>query len=437
MNENLVTLIREKTTLLKSEKNLDALMKRAEGARIVMIGGSTHGSKEFYLWRNEITRRLIREKGFSCVALEADWPECFEVNRYVKGYTKREESSATVLRAFCRWPSWMWANEEVREFIEWLHLYNAGRGNPSELVGFYGLDVYSLWESMEALIRHLRKDESKEGKARLRAVYKAYQCFDPYGKNVYEYAKASGFVDKSCEREVVKLLSKIRISAMKGKDPNEMLLSAEMNALVTKNAEKYYRTMMRADNEAWAIREGHMAEALEKLLSYHGQDAKIIVWAHSNHIGDSSATPMAEHGITSLGEIIRRRYGRDSVLLVGCGTYSGTVVAGDYWGSPIKKMPIPNALPGTWEWVFHRAGGADRLLITRDVQHVDAMQKLRKERSIGVVYDPYLESGNYAPVHLLNRYDAFIYIDETQALLPLPVGSIETEEIAETFPAGV
>ncbi len=437
MNENLVHLVREKGTLLKSEKDLDKLLERIGDSRIVMLGGATHGTKEYYLWRSAITQRLIKEKGFSFVALESDWPECFEVNSYIKGYGKKEESSGTILRSFRRWPSWMWANEEVRELIEWMHLYNAGIMEKEETVGFYGLDVYSLWQSMEALMRYLRKDETKLGREKLRTACKAYQCFDPYGKNTYEYGTPNSFVEKSCEKEVIKLLSKLRTNATKEKDLNEMFLSKEINALVVKNAEKYYRSMLKANNTAWNLRDNHMAEVLDKLLKYHGPQSKVIVWAHNSHVGDASATSMKNDGLTNLGEIARNRYGKENVVLVGFGSYEGSVIAGDYWGSPMKKMPLPKAILGSWEWVFHRAGGADRLLISQDFENIEAMQKIRPHRSIGVVYDPYGEKGNYVSTDLLKRYDAFVYLDETQALLPLPVGSMETEEVSEVSLAGI
>jgi erythromycin esterase-like protein len=221
---------------------------------------------------------------------------------------------------------------------------------------------------------------------------------------------------------------------MKNSDADERLFSAEQNARVIKNAEKYYRTMMRADDESWNVRDRHMLETLERLLEYHGKGSRAVVWAHNTHIGDARATLMAAQGMVNIGQLAREKLGEHNVVLVGFGSYEGSVIAGSQWGAPMQVMPVPPARRGSWEYLFHQAALRDSFLITRDMESLKDAK--RGHRAIGVVYDSDYEVGNYVPTDLARRYDAFVYLDETEALEPLPVGYLDMEEVPETFPSG-
>ena len=415
---------------LRDASDLDPLMERIGDARIVMLGEATHGTSEYYTWRSRVSQRLIREKGFSFIAVEGDWPDCYRVNRYVKGYANGGDSAHEVLHAFARWPTWMWANWEVVALAEWLRKHNDGLAEERE-VGFYGLDVYSLWESLAAIMRYLEKTEPDA----LEAARRAYACFEPYGEDVQAYARASAFVPSSCEDEVVRLLGEIRRKVEGFQGDHESRFSAEQNARTAVGAERYYRAMIRGGSESWNVRDHHMIETLDDLLEHHGPDAKAIVWEHNTHIGDARATEMASAGMVNTGQLARERYGEESVVLVGFGSYGGSVIAGRSWGAPMQRMEVPPAQEGSWESVFREASDRDLLLLTRRLS--EAARARRGHRAIGVVYDPRHERyGNYVPTDLPYRYDAFIHLAETEALHPLHVEPKE-EGPPDTFPWGM
>ncbi len=427
----LVSQIRRLARPLRGARDLDPLIERVGNARQVFLGEASHGTSEYYTWRTRTSQRLIEEKGFSFIAVEGDWPDCYRVNRYVKGYPDSGADARKVLETFERWPSWMWANEEVVDLVEWLRQHN-DRLPEEEKVGFYGLDVYSLWESMEALIDYLEREEPEA----VPAARRAYKCFEPYGEDVREYARATAFVPTSCEDEVVDMLSELRSRASGSEDGREARLDVEQNALVTRNAETYYRTMVRGGGASWNVRDRHMVETLERLMHYHELDPRAIVWEHNTHIGDARATDMAEAGMVNVGQLAREKWGERDVVLVGLGSYKGSVVAGAEWGAPMQRMPVPPAREGSWEDILHRAGIGDALLILAASE--DELLEPRAHRAIGVVYDPTHERyGNYVPTMLGRRYDAFIYLDETQALNPLRMPPGEEGEAPETYPSGV
>ena len=417
---------------LEGVGDLDPLLERIGGARCVLLGEASHGTFEYYAWRARISERLIREKGFSFIAVEGDWPDCYEVNRYVKGYPGPGGSAREVLRVFERWPTWMWANEEIVELAEWLRRHNEGL-HEGEKVGFYGLDVYSLWESMQSVIEYLERTDP----GALPAARRAYKCFEPYGEDVREYARATAFVPTSCEEEVVGLLSELRGGVREYRDDPESRFSAEQNALVVRGAEAYYRAMVRGGASSWNVRDRHMVETLERLMRRHGPKAKAIVWEHNTHIGDARFTDMADFGMVNVGQLVRERRGEEEVVLVGFGSHRGSVIAATGWGAPMQRMPVPPAREGSWEGVLHRAGERDRLLVFADLEEEDGFFEPREHRAIGVVYDPGRERyGNYVPTVLPRRYDAFIYLDETRALHPLGLQPREAGEPPQTFPPG-
>lgn len=432
--QELIPEIRETACPLNDSIDLDPLIDRIGNARYVLLGEASHGTSEYYIWRHRISERLIREKNFSFIAVEGDWPDCYRVNRFVKRYDGAKGSAEEVLRGFDRWPSWMWANREVIGLVEFLTRFNR-RLPIADQVGFYGLDVYSLWDSLHAVIEYLNEHDPQS----LPAVRDAFRCFEPFGEDVQEYARANLWFPKSCEDEVLDLLVEMRRRFPSHPGDREASFNAEQNALVAKNAEHYYRIMGRGDRESWNIRDRHMAETLERLMEYHGSQAKCIVWEHNTHIGDARATDMASAGMVNVGQLVRERHAPDDVVLVGFGSYQGTVIAGQAWDSPLERMPVPPARDGSWEDLFHRAVGEDRMLIFDEMHHAEHWRLPRGHRAIGVVYHPRSERhGNYVPTVLPDRYDVFLYLDRTEALHPLhmPI-NFEHEEVPETFPSGV
>jgi erythromycin esterase-like protein len=380
-----------------------------------------------------LSQRLIREKGSSFLAVEGDWPDCYQVNRYVKGLPDAGASAREVLHAFKRWPTWMWANEEIVSLSEWLRRHNANLPQDRK-VGFYGLDVYSLWESLDAIMTFLHRVDPGV----LPAAWRAYRCFEPYGRNEQEYARATAFVPNSCEREVVDLLQQLRQKAphYPGND-REAAFAAEQNALVLKNAEAYYRAMVRGGPESWNIRDRHMNETLERLMRYHGPGAKAIVWEHNTHIGDARFTDMADEGMVNIGQLVREGHGEQDAVLVGFGCHPGRVIAAARWGAPMERMHVPRARAGSWEDVLHRVGVENKLLVWDDPDLEESLLAPRGHRAIGVVYHPkYEHFGNYVPSVLPYRYDAFVYLDETEALHPLHLPA-RMDEVPETYPSGV
>jgi len=418
---------------LRDDSDLDPLMERIGDARIVLLGEASHGTSDFYTWRDRISRRLITEKGFDFIAVEGDWPDCYLLNRYVKGRPSGGDSARDVLRGFDRWPTWMWANEEVVELAEWLRSHNEGVDDERR-VGFYGLDVYSLWESMDVVTRYLRRVDPEAAERAARA----YGCFDPYGEDVQEYAMATALVPTDCEQEVLRILGELRERGPDFQnDGREAFFNAEQNALVAINAERYYRTMVRGGAASWNVRDTHMIETLGRLLDHHGPDARAIVWEHNTHVGDARATDMARAGMVNVGQLARERWGGD-VVIAGFSSYRGSVIAGDSWGAPMRRMTVPEARDTSWEHVFHASGAEDKLMLLEGLDEVEGGLSARGHRAIGVVYDPAAERfGNYVPTILPYRYDAILHIENSRALRPLHMEAHDGHEPPDTYPSGM
>jgi len=428
--------IRSLSHPLRDSADLEPLMARIGEARVVLLGEASHGTHEFYAWRAAITRWLIEKKGFNFVAVEGDWPDCYRVNRFVKGYPGSADTPERALETFRRWPTWMWANREVQELIGWMEWYNEGR-REDEKVGFYGLDVYSLWDSLRSVVRYVKEQDNPFA---LEVARRAVHCFSPYGEDAQEYARATVLTPHTCRNVVVALLRALRdrVPTTDG-DGRDAFFVAEQNALVVKDAESYYRTMMLSNAASWNVRDRHMAETLERLLAFSAPGARAVVWEHNTHVGDARFTDMADEGEVNVGQLARERYGEQNTVLVGFGTYQGTVIAGREWGAPWEEMRVPPGRPGSWEDVLHRAGNDDRLLIFRPESSAE-LAAWRGHRAIGVVYRPQHEQyGNYVPTVLPRRYDAFLHVDRTTALRPLFPSAMEKveEELPETFPTGV
>jgi erythromycin esterase len=442
--EEMTPLIKALGQPLNKPQDLDPLLHRIGEARFVLLGEASHGTSEFYTWRTEITKRLILEKGFSFLAVEGDWPDCYQVNRYIKGLPEAVANAREALQVFRRWPTWMWANEEIVDLVDWLHEHNA-QSPPEKKVGFYGLDVYSLWDSLYAVMGYLQKSAPEN----LSAARKAFRCFEPYGEDAQDYARSTTLVPTSCEEEVVSLLGALRRKAPDYRqDGKEAFFAAEQNALVVKNAEAYYRAMVRGGPQSWNVRDQHMMETLDRLIQHHGPGTRAIVWAHNTHIGDARHTDMAGDGMINLGQLVREKHDMEGVILVGFGTHRGRVIAGREWDAPMKSMPVPVAQAGSWEEVLHQVSPRNQLLVFEpfatpastkaNSATVNPLLVPRGHRAIGVVYHPQNEHfGNYVPTVLPRRYDAFLYLDETEALQPLPVEVQDNGEVPETYPAGV
>lgn len=432
-DEELIGEIRKLAKPLTSPDDLDPLVEAIGNSRYVLLGEATHGTSEFYTWRAEISRRLITEKGFSFIAVEGDWPDCYAVDRFVKRLGG--DSAQKMLHAFSRWPTWMWANREVVDLVNWMSIHNE-RAPSAKQVGFYGLDVYSLWDSMHAVTDYLQNIDPELAKA----AQRAYSCFEPYDEDVHEYARATALVPTSCEDDAVRMLSALRSKASELKeDGADAYFNAEQNALITRNAELYYRTMVRGGPGSWNVRDNHMVETLERLMKHHGPDAKAIVWEHNTHVGDARFTDMARGGMVNVGQLVRQAHDREGVVLVGFGTHHGSVIAGREWGAPMEEMQVPDAKEGSYEHAIDRAEVGDSLFIfdRDDEGSYERLLEPRGHRAIGVVYDPRTEHwGNYVPTILPRRYDAFLYIEETKAVDPLHMAVLVDGEPPETYPSG-
>lgn len=410
-------------------------------ARLVLLGEATHGTREFYEQRAAITRHLISAHGFSAVAVEADWPDAYRVNRFVQG-REGDPNATAALGDFQRFPLWMWRNTSVRVFAHWLHDYNAGRPM-TQRVGFYGLDLYSLHASMRAVVAYL-EGVDPHAAAAARANY---ACFDHFGRDPDSYAwAATGPRGQSCEDEVVDQLVRLRqrqadYLSRDGLLAQDEYFHAEQNARLARNAEKYYRTLLSGRVASWNLRDTHMAETLEELarhLQGQGRAPKIIVWAHNSHLGDARATELGDQGELNLGQLVRQVHRADARLL-GFTTYAGTVTAASDWGGPHLRKQVRPALEGSYEALFHEAGVPAFFLPMHDGRGeiLAALAPRRLERAIGVIYRPETERlSHYFEACLPNQFDAVLHLDRTHAVVPLDASEGSPVE-AETYPTGV
>lgn len=403
-----------------SNDDLSPIIKAIGDAKIVMLGEASHGTSEFYTTRAALSKRLIEEKGFTLIAVEGDWPAAQQINRYIKGFEEDGKGAREAVKSFSRWPTWMWANEEIAEFVGWLKAHNA---RSQQKTGFYGIDIYSLWESMEEIIHYLTHTHPSSGDLEL--AKRAFSCFEPFNREPENYAISYANFSAVCVEEVSKLLSSLRSNEELYRDHLESDLNLTINALVAKNAEDYYRALVQSGEVSWNIRDEHMVEAVNEIRDYHGRDAKIIIWEHNTHIGDARATDMKNDGMINVGQVLREQNRPEDVFALGFGTYGGTVIAAEAWGTPYRTMEVPSARIHSWEELLHRTGPGNKFLIF-DEQNRKAFDRWAGHRAIGVVYDPEFEArGNYVPTKLSKRYDAFIYIEKTSALSPIQVENNE------------
>lgn len=442
-NTSLVRLVRAAARPLRGERgDWDALLHRVGDARLVLLGEASHGTHDFYAIRADITRRLIAEKGFTAVAVEADWPDAHRVDRYVRA-RGRDATAVEALAGFQRFPQWMWRNEVVVEFAEWLRERNGALADGTRQAGFYGIDLYSLHSSMESVLAYLeRTDPAAAARARLR-----YACFDHHGDDPQAYGYGAAFdLESSCEEEVVRQLVELRERAFEAAHAEDRaaadeLFSAAQNARLVTNAERYYRSMFARRVSSWNLRDTHMAETIDELLDHlsDGAPARLVVWAHNSHLGDARATQMGKDGELNVGQLVRERHGGDAVL-VGFTTHAGTVTAADDWDAPARRKRVRPSMPGSWERVLHDTGvPAFYLDLHADRSLADAARETLLERAIGVIYRPDTERwSHYFEAELSAQFDAVIHVDETRAVQPLErTPRWESDEPPETYPTGI
>jgi erythromycin esterase-like protein len=427
--------------LERAPSDFDPLLERVGDARVVLLGEASHGTHEFYRARAELTRRLITEKGFGLIAIEADWPDAYRVNRWVRGMGG-DRDAEEALRGFERFPTWMWRNSDVLDFAGWLRDHNDNLAAEATRVGFYGLDLYSLHRSMRAVVEYLEQvDPELARRARAR-----YACFDRFGEDSQRYGYAATLgLSPGCEREVVGQLVEMRrqaaeLASRDGRIPEDEYFYAEQNARLVVDAESYYRTMFRGRVESWNLRDRHMADTLAALLRHFsapGAPARAVVWAHNSHIGDARAMEMGAAGELNVGQLARVAFG-SAAMLVGFTTGSGTVTAASDWGGPAERKRVRPALEDSVEDVFHGTG-IDRFLLMLDEPALGPLDEPRLERAIGVIYRPETErASHYFGARVRRQFDAVIHHDHTRAVEPLERTVVwEAGEAPETFPTGL
>jgi protein-L-isoaspartate(D-aspartate) O-methyltransferase len=409
--------------------DLAPFLERIGDSRVVLIGEASHGTSEFYRMRQRITQALIEEKGFSFVAAEADWPDAARIDHYVR----HRDAPASEWTAFARFPTWMWRNTDVRGFVDWLHDFN--RNRPYEKrVGFHGLDLYSLYASMQAVLGYLDGADPEAAAA----ARERYACLSPFESDPAAYGHAAIVGSyRECEGEVVGVLTSLlekRRELMKKDDV--AFHDAVQNARLVANAERYYRVMYYGSRASWNLRDEHMFETLRELLKRYGSRAKAVVWAHNSHVGDASATEMSARGEFNIGELCRREFGEESHI-VGFGTDHGTVAAASAWDGPMEVKTVRPSHAQSYERLFHQTELPAFILALAEEPAVRAeMLKPRLERAIGVIYRPESERySHYFEATLALQFDDYVWFDESSAVTPLT--ATELKGVPETYPFGV
>jgi protein-L-isoaspartate(D-aspartate) O-methyltransferase len=416
--------------------NLAPLVERIGDARLVLLGEASHGTSEFYRMRARITRELIEHVGFDFVAVEADWPDAAEIDAFVR----HDASARSGAKPFQRFPQWMWANTDVLSFVRWLRELNGSRGtDPGTMVGFHGLDLYSLHGSVEVVLKYLDDiDPAAAAVARER-----YGCLTPWQNDpvLYGHAVLSGTFDE-CEGEVVAMLNDLLRSRLSYvRDDGARFMDAVQNARLVVNAEQYYRALYRGSVASWNLRDQHMFDTLRMLLDLYGERSRGIVWAHNSHLGDASATAMGARGEHNVGQLVREAFG-DDAWLVGFGTYNGTVAAADDWDEPMRVMDVRPAHPQSYEFLAHESAVPNFLLHLRHPAHAALRERLmeqRLERAIGVIYRPETElQSHYFRATLPRQFDEWIWFDRSSAVTPIGEAHRgELEGLPDTFPFGL
>ena len=409
--------------------DLGPLLERVGDARVVLLGEATHGTSEFYRMRERISRELITKKGFRFVAIEGDWPDAARVDDYVRLL----DYSSSDWTAFARFPTWMWRNNEVRDFVNWLHEHNTATDYASR-VAFYGLDLYSLYVSIHSVLSYLDKVEPDAANV----ARQRYGCLSPWQGDPAAYGHAALIgAYHTCEGEVLRALRDLLEKRLAyAQRDGDRFFDAVQNARLVANAERYYRTMYYGSRASWNLRDEHMFATLKNLLAFHGENSKAIVWAHNSHVGNSAATEMASRGEHNIGHLCRQEFG-DNAYVVGFGTNSGTVAAASDWDGPMAIKKVQPALPKSYEHLFHAAGQARFTLGLRNRSDpTEGLSKPQLERAIGVIYRPETERASYYFQAVLPRqFDEYIWFDNSRAVTPF--NTAELAGLPDTYPFGV
>jgi erythromycin esterase-like protein len=413
--------------------DVSGFLERVGDARVVLLGGATHGTSEFYRWRARLTRELVKQRGFTIIAAEADWPDAARVDRHVRHLPKDQRT----WRAFERFPQWLWRNYETVDLMEWLRAHNAEVRSPSQRTGFFGLDLYSLFSSAAEVIDALGKlDPAAAEVARTRYGLLTQWQFDPAAYGHAPLTRQYEAAESAVVAQLEELLDK-RIEY--GRHDRDRSFDAVANARVVANAERYYRVMYYGSVESWNLREQHMFDTLQSLLNAGGAQSRAIVWAHNSHVGDAAATEHVERGELNLGHLCRKHYG-SRVYSVGFGTDHGTVLAARGWGEEVEKMRIKPAQSGSYEALFHSTGLKAFMLPLRAPRRLalrEALSPRQLERAIGVVYRPAAESmSHYFEASLAQQFDEYVWFDETKALSPL-MNQPSIADVPDTWPFGL
>lgn len=437
----IVEIVRRHAIPLNLETAAQPLLDAIDpGASLVLIGEATHGTHEFYRIRADLTRALVQHRGFTCVAAEADWPDAYRANRWVR-LRGDDQTAEDALADFTRFPRWMWRNREVVRFLRWLRAENAGRSAEMR-VGFYGLDLYSLHRSMTRVIEYLEKvDPTAAARAR-----RGYACFDVFGDDVQAYGYVASLnLERSCEDEVVAELVELRRRAAEyasrdGRIAADEYFVAEQNARVVRNAEAYYRAMFHGGAESWNLRDRHMMDTLEALMRHAGRPGRfgrVVVWAHNSHLGDARATGLAARGELNLGQLAGERFG-DACCAIGMTTHDGEVTAAHEWEEPAALRTVRASLPGSYERLLHDTGLGVFMLRLSTSELARALAGPRPERAIGVLYRPETErASHYFSARLPEQFDVLVHVDRTRALEPLEKWGRHEVDLPETYPTGV
>lgn len=439
------TLRKAAHPLTGAAADFDPLIERIGNAPLVLLGEASHGTHEFYASRARITQRLIEERGFNAIAVEADWPDAVRVSRFVQGRGADADARAA-LGDFQRFPQWMWRNTEVLQLVEWLHEHNDAR-RAADRVGFFGMDLYSLHASVQAVIEYLDKIDPEAA----RRTRQRYACFDHAHDEASEAAQQYGYLTsigarRSCEDEAVEQLVELRKRAREylerdGFVAQDEQFYAEQNARLVARAEEYYRAMFGRRVNTWNLRDQHMSDTLSSLYDHlrdQRGDAKIVVWEHNSHIGDARATDRAKQGEWNVGQLVRERYAEEAVL-VGYSTHTGTVSAASDWGEAVERKRVRPALDGSYEKLLHETRLGDFMLIMNQDRVADVLAPPMLERAIGVIYRPETErQSHYFRCRMAEQFDVVLHYDETRALEPLEATPLwHRGEAPETFPSGL
>ncbi len=411
---------------LNNEKDLGILLKAIDTSRIVLLGEASHGTSEYYTWRTAISKLLIKEKGFSFIAVEGDWTDCYKVNNFIKAEKKDANAVIALLKEYNRWPTWLWANYEVASLVSWLNEYNQNR-SAKDKIGFYGLDLFNIAEAANEIIPFLTPADTTA----MHAVKKFQVCFKLYANDEQQYSKVLTRGINTCKEAAYDVWQTVHAAAFKKSNTSETGFAMDQDANVVFDGELYFRTRGNAV-DAWNFRENHMLETIKRILKLYGPNSKVIVWAHNNHIGDAQFATMHWAGKINLGNLLRYKYGEKDVFIIGLGSYTGSVIAAEKWGASYQQMPVAIADDSTWEEKLHHHNTDNKIIISKELKDKPALLRWISTIGVGVIYHPLNRTGIYSLSVIPDRYDAFLFFEHTNALHPIATHVNEKGPLGKT-----